>query len=107
MTTQATPAEASDAQAGRPSPAPVPPGRRRKKVDDTSEGMRAGPVWAIVAWALALLFFFPVVWMVLTSLPHARPTPRSNPPVVLRAADRRALRAGCSTATSRRSCSTR
>ena len=67
MTTRATPAEASDARAGRPSPAPVPPGRRRKKVEDTSEGLRGGPVWALIAWALTFLFFLPVAWMVLTS----------------------------------------
>ena len=81
MTTQATPAEASDAQAGRPSPAPVPPGRRRKKVDDTSEGMRAGPVWAFIAWALTLLFFLPVAWMVLTSF-HREVDAAQNPPAV-------------------------
>ena len=84
MTTQQTPqsaSEASDARAGRPSPAPVPPARRRKKVDDTSEGLRAGPIWAFVAWALTLLFFLPVAWMVLTSF-HREVDAAQNPPAV-------------------------
>jgi sorbitol/mannitol transport system permease protein len=40
--------------------------RRRKKVDDSSV-IKAGPVWAIIAWAVTLFFFAPVAWMVLTS----------------------------------------
>ena len=40
---------------------------RRRKVDDASTGIKAGPVWTLFAWILTLFFFAPVAWMVLTS----------------------------------------
>ena len=39
----------------------------------------AGPWWAVGTWALTLLFFAPVAWMVLTSL-HAESDAATNPP---------------------------
>jgi len=51
--------------------------RPRKVKDDTSA--RAGAVWAIGAWAVTLLFFAPVAWMVLTSL-HQEADAATNPP---------------------------
>ncbi|MFP5336008.1 MAG: carbohydrate ABC transporter permease [Actinomycetes bacterium] len=40
---------------------------------------RGGPVWALIAWALTLLFFAPVAWMVLTSF-HREVDAATNPP---------------------------
>jgi sorbitol/mannitol transport system permease protein len=54
--------------------------RRRKKVDDSSV-IKAGPVWAIIAWAVTLFFFAPVAWMVLTSF-HTEADAAKNPPAV-------------------------
>lgn len=62
--------------------ATVPRRRRGKRIDDASEGMRAGPLWALLAWALTLLFFGPVAWMVLTSF-HQEVDAAGNPPRVL------------------------
>jgi sorbitol/mannitol transport system permease protein len=53
---------------------------RRKKKEDTS--VKAGPGWTVLAWALTLLFFLPVAWMVLTSL-HKEADAATNPPSVL------------------------
>ncbi len=53
--------------------------RSRKAKDDSSA--KAGPLWAILAWVLTLLFFAPVAWMVLTSL-HAESDAATNPPSV-------------------------
>ena len=83
MTTQDTPvtsetrsnADAADA------PQPARATRRKQKVDDASEGLKAGPVWAFVAWALTILFFLPVFWMVLTSF-HREVDAAQNPPAV-------------------------
>ena len=50
---------------------------RRKKKDDTSAV--AGPLWALLAWGLTLLFFAPVAWMVVTSL-HREADAATNPP---------------------------
>lgn len=52
---------------------------RRKPKEDTS--VAAGPIWAIGAWVLTLLFFAPVAWMVLTSL-HREADAATNPPSV-------------------------
>ena len=49
----------------------------RKAKDDTSA--RAGAVWAIGTWAVTLIFFAPVAWMVLTSL-HKEADAATNPP---------------------------
>ena len=52
---------------------------RRKPKEDTS--VPAGKWWALSAWALTLLFFAPVAWMVLTSL-HQEADAATNPPSV-------------------------
>ena len=57
---------------------PASPGRRRK-TDDASTGIKAGPIWALVAWILTLFFVAPVAWMVLTSF-HQEADAASNPP---------------------------
>ena len=54
--------------------------RRRRRAEDPS--LRGGPVWATLAWALTLLFFAPVAWMVLTSL-HKEVDAATNPPSLL------------------------
>ncbi len=53
--------------------------RSRKAKDDAS--VKAGPIWAILAWLLTLLFFAPVAWMVLTSL-HTESDAATNPPSI-------------------------
>jgi sorbitol/mannitol transport system permease protein len=65
--------------ADTPQPARVT--RRRNKVTDTSEGLKAGPVWTLIAWALTILFVLPVAWMVLTSF-HREADAAQNPPAV-------------------------
>ena len=45
-----------------------------------------GRCWAWLAWVVGILFVLPVLWMVLTSLPHARPDAATNPPGTLRPA---------------------
>jgi sorbitol/mannitol transport system permease protein len=52
--------------------------RRRTRRDPTI-GQRGGPLWTLVAWALTLLFFAPVAWMVLTSFHHESDA-ATNPP---------------------------
>src|SRR5205807_8787260 len=52
--------------------------RRRARRDPTL-GQRGGPVWALVTWAVTLLFFAPVAWMVLTSFHHEADA-ATNPP---------------------------
>jgi sorbitol/mannitol transport system permease protein len=54
---------------------------RRRKAHDPAQ-QRGGPLWALLAWALTLLFFVPVGWMVLTSF-HSEVNAASNPPAVL------------------------
>ena len=49
----------------------------RKVKDDTSTP--AGALWAFGTWAVTLLFFAPVAWMVLTSL-HKEADAATNPP---------------------------
>ena len=55
--------------------------RRRKKADDASAGLKAGAVWAFLAWVLTILFFLPVAWMVLTSF-HREVEAAKNPPAL-------------------------
>jgi sorbitol/mannitol transport system permease protein len=55
------------------------PGRRGTAPDAAA---RAGLGWGLLAWALTLLFFIPVAWMVLTSL-HQEADAASNPPSIL------------------------
>ena len=63
------------------SDTPPPSGRRRlrRKADDASA--KAGPVWTFIAWAVTLIFFVPVAWMVLTSL-HQESDAATNPPSI-------------------------
>ena len=68
-------ADAADA------PQPARATRRKKKKDDASEGLKAGPIWAFLAWALTILFFLPVAWMVLTSF-HREVDAAKNPPAL-------------------------
>jgi sorbitol/mannitol transport system permease protein len=65
-TTTTAPTQAADATAERPP--------RRKRRD-------AGPLFALMAWAVGLIFVAPVLWMVLTSL-HAEGDAATNPPSV-------------------------
>jgi sorbitol/mannitol transport system permease protein len=53
--------------------------RRAAAKHDTSKGARGGVGWAVMAWAMTLLFFAPVAWMVLTSL-HTEADAAANPP---------------------------
>lgn len=55
--------------------------RRRSKRRAEDQSQRGGPVWALLAWALTLLFFAPVAWMVLTSL-HKEVDAATNPPSI-------------------------
>ena len=55
--------------------------QRRRRVEDSSTGVKAGPIWTLVAWILTLFFFAPVAWMVLTSF-HREADAASNPPKV-------------------------
>ena len=66
-----------------PERAAAPPAairRRKRKVKDDAAAP-AGPGWTLLAWALTLLFFAPVAWMVLTSL-HAESDAATNPPSI-------------------------
>jgi sorbitol/mannitol transport system permease protein len=54
-------------------------GRRKKVKDDSAQS--AGPGWTLLAWAITLLFFAPVAWMVLTSL-HIEADAATNPPSI-------------------------
>jgi sorbitol/mannitol transport system permease protein len=59
---------------------PTPPPARRRRRSKTDElGARAGVGWAVLAWVITLLFFLPVVWMVLTSF-HKEADAATNPP---------------------------
>jgi sorbitol/mannitol transport system permease protein len=66
----------------RPQPTARERSRRRRKVEDASTGIKAGPVWTLFAWILTLFFFAPVAWMVLTSF-HREADAASNPPSLL------------------------
>ena len=80
MTTRET-EEAIDALATEPTPPRAQARRRSRKVDDASTGLKAGPVWTLIAWILTLFFFAPVAWMVLTSF-HKEADAAQNPPAV-------------------------
>ncbi len=57
-------------------------GRRRRKVEDSTTGTRAGFWWAFIAWVATLFFFIPAAWMVLTSF-HNEVDAAKSPPDVL------------------------
>ena len=57
---------------------PGRPGRRRSR-KGADAAARAGAGWALLTWAVTLLFFMPVAWMVLTSL-HKESDAATNPP---------------------------
>ena len=59
---------------------PAKRAKRPRKVKDDA-AVTAGPLWAILAWTLTLLFFAPVAWMVLTSL-HTEADAATNPPSI-------------------------
>ena len=80
MTANVTSETRSNADAAE-APQPARATRRKQKVDDSSEGLKAGPVWAFIAWALTILFFLPVFWMVLTSF-HQEVDAAKNPPAL-------------------------
>ncbi len=61
-----------------PGGAGVVPRRRRTKHDQAGS---AGWLWALGSWILTLLFFAPVLWMVLTSL-HTEADAATNPPSI-------------------------
>lgn len=75
--TSETRSNADAADTAKPSRAT----RRKAKKDDASEGLKAGPIWAFIAWALTILFFLPVFWMVLTSF-HQEVDAAQNPPAL-------------------------
>jgi sorbitol/mannitol transport system permease protein len=66
-----------------PAEAPASPRSRlrRRKPEESASGLKAGKIWAFVAWALTLFFFAPVAWMVLTSF-HREADAAANPPRV-------------------------
>lgn len=66
---------------GQPPREEARPRRRRRKGYDPSEGTRGGPLWALGAWLMTLVFFGPVAWMVLTSF-HREVDAATNPPSV-------------------------
>ena len=59
---------------------PAKRAKRTRKVKDDAAAT-AGPLWAILAWTLTLLFFAPVAWMVLTSF-HSESDAATNPPSI-------------------------
>ena len=59
---------------------PAKRAKRPRKVKDDA-AVTAGPLWAILAWTLTLLFFAPVAWMVLTSF-HSESDAATNPPSI-------------------------
>lgn len=67
--------------AGTPAAAEPKARRRQKKAEDAASGLRAGPIWTLVAWIITLFFFAPVAWMVLTSF-HREVDAAGNPPRV-------------------------
>jgi sorbitol/mannitol transport system permease protein len=81
MTTTTEPTSKLDPTASSPSGAPPALRRRRARKSKDDASAKAGPVWTILAWALTLMFFAPVAWMVLTSL-HAESDAATNPPSI-------------------------
>jgi sorbitol/mannitol transport system permease protein len=79
-----TPAE-TVSDVGAPAGTPAPRGRaaRRLKKQADKAGQAGMPLpMVFVAWAVTLLFFAPVAWMVLTSL-HIEADAATNPPSIL------------------------
>jgi sorbitol/mannitol transport system permease protein len=63
-----------------PAPTRTVQARRRSSARSRQHGSRAGNTIAgLVAWVVGLLFVFPVLWMVLTSL-HSEADAATNPP---------------------------
>jgi sorbitol/mannitol transport system permease protein len=63
-----------------PHPTATVQARRRSNARARHLGSRSGNAFAgIAAWVVGILFVFPVVWMVLTSL-HSEPNASTNPP---------------------------
>jgi sorbitol/mannitol transport system permease protein len=75
-TTTDTPRGVATENSGAP---PAQRRRARKVKDDTAA--TGGPLWAILAWVLTLIFFAPVAWMVLTSF-HSETDAATNPPSI-------------------------
>ncbi|HLN78561.1 MAG TPA: carbohydrate ABC transporter permease [Nocardioidaceae bacterium] len=61
------------------APPPASTGRRPRRKKKDEAGARAGVGWAILTWAITLLFITPVVWMLITSL-HNESDAATNPP---------------------------
>jgi sorbitol/mannitol transport system permease protein len=80
MTAPVTSETRSNAEAAE-APKPARVTRRQRKRDDASASIKAGPIWALIAWILTLFFFAPVAWMVLTSF-HREVDAAQNPPAV-------------------------
>jgi len=55
---------------------------RRGRGTNPGAGIKAGPIWALVAWIVTLVFFAPAAWMVFTSFHHEADA-ASNPPSLL------------------------
>ena len=63
-----------------PQPTKTAQAKRRSSARTREHGSRAGnTVAGLAAWIIGILFFFPVLWMVLTSL-HSEPNASTNPP---------------------------
>jgi sorbitol/mannitol transport system permease protein len=63
-----------------PKPTATAQARRRSSARSRELGSRGGnTVAGLAAWIIGVLFVFPVVWMVLTSL-HSEPNASTNPP---------------------------
>jgi len=77
VTTTSPPPRTAPVQ--RPPRSPGPIRRRTRRTAEPDAAARGGPVWALLAWALTLLFVAPVGWMVLTSL-HREVDAATNPP---------------------------
>jgi len=64
------------------APAPSKLAAERKKSNAKARGLgsrRGNTIAGIAAWAIGILFVFPVFYMVLTSL-HSEPNASTNPP---------------------------
>jgi sorbitol/mannitol transport system permease protein len=79
MSTDTETTVGTQSEAGSPPPPASRARARRRKGKDAEE--KVGPLWTLTAWALTLLFFAPVAWMVLTSL-HIEADAASNPPAI-------------------------
>ena len=63
-----------------PQPTKTAQAKRRSSARTREHGSRTGnTVAGLAAWIIGILFFFPVLWMVLTSL-HSEPNASTNPP---------------------------